>query len=425
MPSAADIVIIGAGIIGISTAWFLAKNGLKIVVCEKGRVAGEQSSRNWGWVRQQGRDEAELPIMMESVSIWRELTEQGIDTGFHQGGSLYLCENQAQLDRYDQFLDIAVEHKLDTQQLNNQQLYTKISNTPKHWSSALFTPDDGRAEPTTAVPDLARACVQAGVHISENCAVDHLSTTNQAIDGVETERGYIKCSQVLVCAGNWSSHLLDNIGIKLPQLSVKASVARTSEAPLLFDGNASGSNLAFRRRQDGGYTISMSDYLEVFPSVHGIKQIKTFLPLLRTAGRKLKLRIYDESACVNPFDSDADYKKIEANRVLSPQPTVATLKRLRKKMDQLLPALQQIPIIESWSGMIDATPDAVPVMDSVTDADGLFIATGFSGHGFGIGPAAGKIMAKLLQGEACEHDLSRFRFSRFSDGSKLRLGPSI
>lgn len=425
LPTEVDVIIIGAGIIGISTAWFLSQSGLKVLVCEKGRVAGEQSSRNWGWIRQQGRDEAELPIMMESMRIWRELTQQGINTGFHQGGGLYLCENQAQLDGYDEFLGFAAEHRLETQQLNSEQLYARLNSTPKHWSSALYTPDDGRAEPATAVPALASACVQAGVQISENCAVDHLSITNQVVDGVQTEKGYIKCSRVLVCAGHWSSRLLDNIGVKLPQLSVKASVSRTAKAPLLFDGNASGSNLAFRRRQDGGYTIAMSDYLEVFPSMHGLKQMNTFLPLLRTAGAKLKPRIYDESACVNPFDSNADYKKIESNRVLSPQPTAATLKRMRNRLDQVLPIMREIPIVESWAGMIDATPDAVPVMDSVDEPGGLFIATGFSGHGFGIGPAAGKIMAKLMQGKTSEHDLSRFKFSRFSDGSKLRLGPSI
>lgn len=425
LPSEVDVVIIGAGIIGISTAWFLSQSGLKVLVCEKGRVAGEQSSRNWGWIRQQGRDEAELPIMMESMRIWCELTEQGIDTGFHQGGSLYLCENQAQLDRYDDFLGIAAEHKLETLQLSSEQLYARLNHTPKRWISALHTPDDGRAEPTTAVPAMARACVQAGVQISENCGVNHLSITNQVVDGVQTERGYIKCSNVLVCAGHWSSRLLDNINIKLPQLSVKASVARTAKAPLLFDGNASGSNVAFRRRLDGGYTIAMSDYLEVFPSVHSFKQINTFLPLLRTAAAKMKLRIYDESACVNPFDSDADYKKIEANRVLNPQPTASAIVRMRARLDQVLPIMREIPIVESWAGMIDATPDAVPVMDSVDELESLFIATGFSGHGFGIGPAAGKIMANLILGKSSGHDLSRFRFSRFSDGSDLRLGPSI
>jgi glycine/D-amino acid oxidase-like deaminating enzyme len=98
---------------------------------------------------------------------------------------------------------------------------------------------------------------------------------------------------------------------------------------------------------------------------------------------------------------------------------------MKKVMNDRLPELSNIAIIQSWGGMIDATPDAVPVMDSSDAVKGLFIATGFSGHGFGIGPAAGKIMAALIQGNDSGHDLSRFRFSRFSDGSILKLGPSI
>jgi len=82
-------------------------------------------------------------------------------------------------------------------------------------------------------------------------------------------------------------------------------------------------------------------------------------------------------------------------------------------------------MVETWSGMIDALPDVVPVLDRAEPIDGLWISTGFSGHGFGIGPAAGKIMANLIQNNSIEYDLTRFRLSRFSDGSKLELGPAI
>lgn len=115
LPDAVDIVIIGAGIIGISTAWFLAKQGIKVLVCEKGRVAGEPSSRNWGWIRQQGRDEAELPIMMESLNIWQKLsTEFGTDIGFRREGSLYLCENETELAQHDRFLSFSSQYGLES-----------------------------------------------------------------------------------------------------------------------------------------------------------------------------------------------------------------------------------------------------------------------------------------------------------------------
>jgi len=425
LPEQVDVVIIGAGIIGITTAWFLCRNNLKVLVCEKGRVAGEQSSRNWGWIRQQGRDEAELPIMIESMSIWREFAMRIPDIGFHQGGSLYLCENQDQLSTYGNFLKIAENHQLETQILNRDRLYKLLHNTPENWYSALYTPTDARAEPPRAVPAIAGACHSAGVSIIENCGVENISFRNRQVEGVNTDQGFINCNRVLCCSGHWSAKLLDQAGIQIPQLSVKASVGRTAPAPLLFEGNASGSNISFRCRQDGGYTIAMTDYLEVIPSIQSIKHIGTFWPLLQAAKHKLRLRFYDETAHVNPFTDEADYKRLPANRVLNPKPGTQALTRMRQILDLRLPVLRDIPIVESWSGMIDAMPDAVPILDKVDNISGLFVATGFSGHGFGIGPACGKIMASLIEAKSPGHDINRFRLSRFSDGSKLILGPSI
>ena len=108
LPESVDVVVIGAGVIGICTAWFLARSGVSVAVCEKGRVAGEQSSRNWGWVRQHGRDAAELPIMMESVGIWESLAaETGEDLGFARHGVMYLAENEAEVAKHERWLDIA------------------------------------------------------------------------------------------------------------------------------------------------------------------------------------------------------------------------------------------------------------------------------------------------------------------------------
>jgi len=120
----------------------------------------------------------------------------------------------------------------------------------------------------------------------------------------------------------------------------------------------------------------------------------------------------------------SDSSPFEQNRLLNPLPTKSALDRLRSVLDSRLPILKDVAITQSWSRMIDATPDAIPVMDAAPDLNGLFIASGFSDHGFGPGLATGKIMA-LVQSNNVEYDLSRFRFSRFNDASALKLGPSI
>ena len=90
-----------------------------------------------------------------------------------------------------------------------------------------------------------------------------------------------------------------------------------------------------------------------------------------------------------------------------------------------LPSLAGIPFEEAWAGMIDVTPDVVPVMDEIASHPGLFLATGFRGHGFGIGPGAGQVMANLVMGKSTGYDLKRFLMSRFSDGSTIRPGPGL
>ena len=98
LPEEVDVVIIGAGVIGVCTAWFLRKAGLSVLICEKGRVAGEQSSRNWGWVRKQGRDEAEVPIAMKAQEIWEQLSDEiEEDLGFRREGLIFLAENEKDL----------------------------------------------------------------------------------------------------------------------------------------------------------------------------------------------------------------------------------------------------------------------------------------------------------------------------------------
>jgi glycine/D-amino acid oxidase-like deaminating enzyme len=159
LPAEADVVAIGAGIAGTASAYFLAERGLRVLLCEKGRVAGEQSSRNWGWVRQQGRDWAELPIMIEANRIWRGLAEATgePDLAFTQSGCAYLTETKAGLAKYEAWHDLAKQHQLDTRMLSRADIEARYPGLVGTWSGGMITESDGRAEPWVAVPALARA----------------------------------------------------------------------------------------------------------------------------------------------------------------------------------------------------------------------------------------------------------------------------
>jgi glycine/D-amino acid oxidase-like deaminating enzyme len=316
---------------------------------------------------------------------------------------------------HDRFMSFAPAYGLTTERLNRKQLEALVTDCPARWQTALHTPDDGRAEPSLAVQTIAHKLTQRGVRIIENCAVEQILTQNNCVTGVLSEYGEIRASSVLCAGGAWSTFLLKSCGIRLPQLTVKASVARTASAPMIFNGNASGSKVSFRRRLDGGYSVASSDYLEIFPSRAHVDFLPDFLPLMKTSWRKFRFRIPELTV-------GGDFTR---HRTLDPIPSSKTVARIKSRLVDRVPAFAGIEFAEAWSGMIDALPDVVPVLDKAEPVDGLWISTGFSGHGFGIGPAAGKIMARLIQGQSVDYDLSRFRLARFSDGSKLTLGPAI
>src|SRR3954466_14106908 len=115
LPAQADVVIIGGGIIGTSAALFLAEKGVSTVLCEKGHIAGEQSSRNWGWCRKMARDPREIPLVIESLRLWQGMNERvEAETGFRTCGIMYLAENQDDLGRLAGWLAPARPHHPDT-----------------------------------------------------------------------------------------------------------------------------------------------------------------------------------------------------------------------------------------------------------------------------------------------------------------------
>jgi len=428
-PDTAEIVIIGGGIVGVSTAWFLARQGVDVALCEKGFIAGEQSGRNWGWVRIQGRDPREVPMMLESLKIWRSLAEVlGEDVGFTEGGCLYTARTDKALAEYAQWLEVAREYKLGTRVISGGDLRACVGDAASQWVGALYTPDDGRAEPHKATPALARAALRAGASILSGCAVRGIETESGAISAVVTEHGSIRTSCVLCAAGAWSSLFCRSLGINLPQLKVRGTVARTAPASAVLNGNLFDDRIGIRRRQDGGFTVAHGSILEHGVTPSTFRFAFKFLPALMKESRALRLSLgsdfFDELRLPTRWSLD-EKTPFEAHRVLDPPPNPKVLAGLRRNMTQTFPELANVSIVESWAGMVETTPDVVPVICAVEKLPGFHIATGFSGHGFGLGPGAGKAIAAMLTGRDVGVDLSPFRLGRFFDGSPIQINASI
>ena len=431
LPGSCDVVVIGGGILGVMSAWFLARAGFRTVLCEKGRIAGEQSSRNWGWIRQQGRDPHELPIMAEAAKIWAGLeAECGEDIGYRRSGVLYLAGSGAEMSRFEEWLPHAEAHGLDTRIVGRNEIAAMMPEAAALWRGGLLTPSDALAEPFLAVPALARALQRSGVSIAENCAVRALDMQAGRISGVITEQGRIACKQVVLAGGAWSALFLRRHGVSLPQLSVVATAAATAALPPVFDGAAAESRFAFRRRQDGGYTLAPGSFHEFFLGPDALRHAHRFLPQIRSDPLGVRLRptaprgYPDGWRTPRHWDEDA-LSPFEEQRVLNPEPNRGVLGRMVERFAEVFPTLGRPGLRMAWAGMIDTLPDAVPVIDRVPQLPGLIVATGMSGHGFGIGPGIGRVVADMAAERPVGHDLHRFRLSRFTDGSPLELGPRL
>jgi glycine/D-amino acid oxidase-like deaminating enzyme len=423
LPERAEVTIIGAGIAGCSTAYFLAKAGVPVVVLEKGRVAGEQSSRNWGWVRKQGRDPRELPAIIESLKIWPGLEKElQADIGWTRAGVTYVATEEAQLARFEEWLGFAKPYQLDSRLLSVKQTEDLLGTTNERWLGALHTPSDGRAEPTEAVPAMAKAIERLGGRVIEGCAVRTLETQAGRVSGIVTEHGSISCSSVVCAAGAWSSLFNRNLGISLPQLRVHSSVMRTEPATLVSESAVWCDDFAFRRRQDGGYTIAGDggSTFEIVPDA--FRFFRTFFGAVRMSRNDLRIRLSGEffRQLRTPTRWRADeVTPFERIRVLDPEPDAAVLAKALKAARATLPGFADLKMAESWAGMIDVTPDIIPVLCAIEDPAGYYIATGFSGHGFGLGPGAGLLMSELIMKGEARVDLNPFRLSRFFDGTKM------
>jgi glycine/D-amino acid oxidase-like deaminating enzyme len=422
-PKHADAVVIGAGIIGIATALELQQRGLSVVVLEKGEVAAEQSSRNWGWCRQMGRDPRELPLIKISLDLWRGMNKRlAAETGFRTCGIAYLAETENQLAQHANWvLRQGQCHGLSTRLVSASEAAALVPGSSLQWKGGIFTPDDGRAEPFVAVPAMAKFFQGQGGKIFTRCAARGIETKAGKLCSVATENGSIATDTVIVAGGYWSSRFLGNLGIRFPQLGVVNSVMRTAPLDIGHERTFSGNRFAVRKRNDGGFTVAHNHFSVAELTPQHFRFFMDFLPMLKLEHRAIKLRVgkrlFDEWQLASTWKLDQP-SPFELLRVLDPEPYEDVMAEALQGLQKAYPVFQGVQILERWGGMIDATPDAVPVIDKIDSIPGLHLASGFSGHGFGLGPGAGKLMAEIVTSEKPCVDPQPFRFARFSDGTK-------
>ena len=418
LPSEVDVAIIGGGIAGISVALELSERGLRVAVFEKGMIAGEQSGRNWGWCRQMGRDPREVPLSKISLGLWRKMDRRiNAPTGFHESGIAYLCQNERELANRQTWHDEqATPNGLTTHMLSANEAKDVTPNSPVKWAGGMLTPDDGRAEPQLAVPAMASAVQRKGGMVFENCAVRGLDQTAGKVSGVVTERCTVAADAVLLAGGAWSRRFCHNIGVRLPQLPVINSVMRTMPFEGTIRHSVVGAKLAIRKRLDGGYTIADDTFNTADIMPDSFRLLPDFLPTVLKNWGDYRLRIsrrfLEEARLPRRWAMD-EQSPFEQIRVLDPEPDPVAIRNAKETLERVHPEFVGVKMEQEWAGMIDVLPDIVPVIGPVDAKPGLFISTGYSGHGFGLGPGAGHLMAQLITGETPCVDPEPFSLNRF------------
>ncbi|WP_159656420.1 NAD(P)/FAD-dependent oxidoreductase [Vibrio atypicus] len=416
LPKSTGVVIIGAGIVGASTALTLAENNVPVILIEKGYVAGEQSSRNLGWIRKTSRHKEDVPLALAADRLWAEMNQRvGHDLGYKQAGIMFLADTEQQMEIYQDWLDSVDAFDLDSKLLNASAVSAMLGSSNKSWKGAIYTPSDGRAEPCIATTKIVEKAIQLGVKVIQNCAVRSLSMSAGRVSGVVTELGEINCDQVLLAGGAWSRRFLGNLDVSLPTLPLICSVIRTKPMTGPSDIAVGASNFSFRKHHNGGFVITQRGALDAPVCLDHLLIGHRYLEQLKHQRSFLRIKLgkhfVDDLRMPRSWRSDQK-APFENVRTLNPRSNQTLINEAMTNLRNAYPVFEKAEIEEAWAGLIDVTPDSNPVIDHVETIPGLTLATGFSGHGFGTGPAAGHLAADLITGREPIINPTPYRFNR-------------
>lgn len=367
-----DVVVVGAGISGAASAYELATSGLKVILIDRYGPAAMASGWTLAGVRQSGRHPAELPLARRAVSMWQSLAERlDAPTHYRKRGNLRLARTPEELARLAGMVEEQRAASLDLSLLDAKQVAELAPAVSSAVLGASYCPTDGHADPQATVRAFVDAAVRAGAETRFGEDVLSIDTADGRVTGVTTSAGHIPAGRVILAAGVLGNRLLQPLGLSVPmQVRLVTAVRTVPVAPMLDQViGVANADCAGRQEVTGRFRF--------------------------TGGST---------------EWSGEIEDGTRPRVRPPTRGVADAIRL---FGGVIPAMLDTPIDEVWAGLIDQTPDALPVLQSVAEPSGLVIAMGFSGHGFCLGPVTGQIAAAMAQDLPVDLPLEPFALARF------------
>lgn len=374
LPKTANVVVIGGGVMGVSTAYHLALRGCQnVVLLEKGPLLGmEATGKCAGGIRYQFSTEINVRLSLLSLPMLERFEQElGQNIDLRWPGYLFLLDNEADVTAFRRHIAMQNRLGVPTRLLTRAAAHALAPQVQMDdILAASWHPGDGLADPNGVVQGYAAGARRLGVRLFTDTPATGIRVEGGRVSAVETPQGSIATPVVVNAAGPWAGTVAALAGVDLPLLPVRRQIAVTTPLPELaenFPFVIDFSRSLYFHREGRGILTGQSNPHE-------------------TAG----------------FDQSVD-------RAWTEQHLDAAAWRL--------PLLAQASLLSEWAGLYEVTPDAHPVIDAVREPAGFYIAAGFSGHGFMHGPITGLLMAELvLDGRAHTLDIRQLRFSRFTEG---------
>ncbi len=375
MSNTADVVIIGGGVVGCAAAYYLAKAGnTNVIVLEGTKSIGHGgSSRNGGGVRQSGRDVRELPYAMYGIKhLWPTLSEElGVDVEYTQKGNLRLGKTEAHLEKLQTLANNAQSVGLDVRMVDAKEVKEICPYLSDDIIGASWCPTDGHANPLTTTLGYYKRALEMGVRFYTDAEVTELRKVKGKVRKVILKDGTVfEGETIILAAGYESRYIARTVGVDVPMTRLIDECLVTEMQPHMFD------------------------------------------IMLGTAGADFYGHQAKHGSLV--FGSDCGYEEVTDMTDPSKLITNAmTLSASCRAIMGYVPALKDAKIVRSWCGWLDNAFDGVPFISKVDEAEGLILACGFTGHGFGTAPAVGLMLSQMVAGEDTVVDITPLRYDRF------------
>lgn len=362
-----DVAIIGGGTAGCAAAVHLRQAGLSVVLLERDRCGAAASGVNFGGVRQQGRNPAELPLARRSRAIWSGINELlGEDTEFEATGHLKLARSEADMADLESYAIIAGALGIELQLIGANAIREDYPWLGPNVIGASLCADDGQANPRVVAPAYARLARKLGAEIRERSTVTSAQRTKHGFE-VEANGLLVKSRFLINTAGAGGARIASLFGESVPLEPLMPNMIVTEPLPYVATRSIGvcGGDVYVRQVRRGNVIFGGG----------------------RGTGDWTEWRARPETGSTIPATA---------------------------KMLDIIPGLANAHVIRTWSGVDSETPDAIPVIGPSSSTPGLIHAFGFSGHGFQLGPVMGEVLADLVISGATPLPILPFRADRFS-----------